>query len=149
MFNSKKKEQTEVKKPVAIEKADIKAFLGTGSRFEGKLTFDEMVRLDGRFEGEIESSDTLVVGKTAAIDGSIKVGALIMSGTFSGDIKATTSVELKAPAKVDGLIETPSLKIEENVIFNGEIRMTNTSSELKSVKGREKNQEKIEKPAEK
>ncbi|NOQ51136.1 MAG: polymer-forming cytoskeletal protein, partial [Desulfuromonadaceae bacterium] len=33
-----------MKKPVAIEKAEIKAFLGPGSRFEGKLSFDEMVR---------------------------------------------------------------------------------------------------------
>jgi cytoskeletal protein CcmA (bactofilin family) len=126
MFGSKKQEQTQMKKPVAIDKADIKAFLGTGSKFEGKLSFNEMVRLDGVFSGEIESSDTLVVGETAEIDGNINVGALILSGKFKGDIKATTSVELRAPAKVDGRIETPSLKIEDKVMFNGEIVMPGT-----------------------
>jgi cytoskeletal protein CcmA (bactofilin family) len=123
MFGNKKKEQKQMKRPVPIDKADIKAFLGTGSKFEGKLSFNEMVRLDGLFSGEIESSDTLVVGESAEIDGTINVGALILSGKFKGEIRATTSVELKAPARVEGRIETPSLTIDDNVIFNGEISM--------------------------
>ena len=113
-----------MKKPIAIDKADIKAFLGPGSRFEGKLSFDEMVRLDGVFSGEIKSSDTLIVGESAEIDGNIQVGSLILSGHFKGNIKATTSVELRAPAQVEGSIDTPTIRIDEKVIFNGEIKMT-------------------------
>ncbi len=127
-----------MKKPVAIEKADIKAFLGPGSKFEGKLSFNEMVRLDGSFSGEIESSDTLVVGETAVIDGEINVGALIFSGRFTGNIKATTSVELRAPAKVEGKIETPSLKVEEKVIFNGQIIMPGSAINNVETAGNEK-----------
>ncbi len=114
------------KKIVSIEKAEIKAFLGPGSQFEGKLSFDEMVRLDGRFIGEIRSSDSLVVGDTAEIEGDIHVGCLILSGNFKGNIVASQRVELLEPAKVEGVIETPLLKIDEKVIFNGEIRMTST-----------------------
>ncbi|MCK5913163.1 MAG: polymer-forming cytoskeletal protein [Desulfuromusa sp.] len=115
-----------MKRPIAIDKADIKAFLGPGSKFEGKLSFDEMVRLDGMFSGEICSSDTLIVGETAEIEGKIQVGALILSGRFKGDIKATTMVEFRAPAQVEGSVETPSLKIDEKVLFNGEIKMPGT-----------------------
>lgn len=130
-----------MKKPIAIDKADIKAFLGTGSRFEGKLSFDEMVRLDGIFTGEINSSDTLVVGESAEIEGNIRVGALILSGRFKGDIKATTMVELRAPAQVEGSIEAPSLKIDEKVIFNGEIKMPGTAKltvETKAIEEKKK-----------
>jgi len=116
-----------MRKPISIDKADIKAFLGPGSRFEGKLSFDEMVRLDGVFSGEIKSSDTLIVGESAEIDGKIQVGSLILSGHFRGDIKATTSVELRAPAQVEGSIDTPTIKIDEKVIFNGEIKMTESA----------------------
>ncbi len=118
-----------MKKPIAIEKADIKAFLGPGSRFEGKLSFDEMVRLDGSFTGEIKSSDTLVVGETAVVDGDIEVGALILSGRFTGKIVATDRVELRAPAHVEGSIDAPQIKIEEKVIFNGDITMGAATSE--------------------
>ncbi len=123
------------KKMVNIEKADIKAFLGPGSQFEGKLSFDEMVRLDGRFIGEIRSSDTLVVGDTAEIEGDIHVGCLVMSGCFKGNIFASQRVELLEPAKVEGVIESPLLKIDEKVIFNGEIRMTSTGSVVAENKG--------------
>lgn len=112
-----------MKKQTPRDKGDIKAFLGPGSKFEGKLSFDELVRLDGIFSGEINSSDTLIVGETAEIEGSIQVGALILSGRFKGDIKASKSVELRAPATVEGTIETPSLQIEEKVLFNGQITM--------------------------
>ncbi len=126
-----------MKKPVAIEKAEIKAFLGPGSRFEGKLSFDEMVRLDGCFSGEIHSTDTLIVGETAEIEGEIEVGALILSGRFKGNIVATGMVELRAPARVDGSIVTPSIKIEESVVFNGEIKMgsstTHSDADSKAV----------------
>ncbi|WP_303721890.1 polymer-forming cytoskeletal protein [Malonomonas rubra] len=118
-----------MKKPMAIDKAEIKAFLGPGSKFEGKLSFDEMVRLDGSFCGEIKSSDTLIVGDTAEIEGDISVGALILSGRFTGNIVASSLVELRAPAKVEGSLQTPVLKIEENVIFNGDIKMTMNSVE--------------------
>lgn len=135
MFGGKKEDKGEVKKPVAIDKADIKAFMGQGSRFEGTLNFDELVRLDGIFTGEICSSDTLVVGETAQIEGQISVGALILSGRFVGGIKATTMVELRAPAQVDGTIETPCLKIDEKVIFNGEIKMRHSTDKQSTPKG--------------
>lgn len=112
------------KKGTAMEKTDIKAFLGPGSLFEGKLSFDEMVRLDGRFVGEIRSSDILVVGDTAEVEGDIHVGSLVLSGNFKGNIVASQRVELLYPARVDGVIETPLLKIDEKVVFNGEIKMT-------------------------
>lgn len=130
-----------MKKAIPIDKADIKAFLGAGSKFEGKLSFDEMVRLDGVFAGEINSSDTLVVGETANIEGSINVGTLILSGNFNGDIKATIMVELKAPAQVTGSIETPSLRIDEKVIFNGEIKMNGGNNPVQVDKNK-KNEKK-------
>ncbi len=136
MFGGKKQEHSDMKKPIPVDKADIKAFLGAGSKFEGKLSFDEMVRIDGGFAGEINSSDTLVVGETATIEGIINVGSLILSGKFDGDIKASIMVELKAPALVTGSIDTPSLRIDEKVIFNGEIKMSGGNSSAQADKNR-------------
>ena len=106
-----------------MEKSEIKAFLGPGSKFEGKLFFDEIVRLDGAFKGEIVSKDTLIVGETADIDGEVEVGTFILSGKFKGDIKANTRVELRRPAKFEGTIETPTLVVEEGVVMNGNLAM--------------------------
>ncbi len=121
MFNKKEKEP--MRKETPIEKSEIKAFLGPGSQFEGKLVFNEIVRLDGAFRGEITSHDTLIVGESAEIQADVQVGTLIMSGRFKGNIKAKTRVELRAPAQVDGTIETPALSVEDGVSLNGTVTM--------------------------
>ena len=107
----------------ALEKGEIKAFLGPGSHFEGKMAFDEIVRLDGAFRGEITSRDTLIVGETADIQAQVIVGTLIISGKLRGNIKAVSRVEMRAPAQIDGDVETPSLIVEEGVIWNGQLTM--------------------------
>ena len=118
-----KKEKMTMRKETPIEKSEIKAFLGPGSQFEGKLVFNEIVRLDGAFRGEVTSHDTLIVGESADIHADIQVGTLIMSGRFKGSIKAKSRVELRAPAQVDGTIETPALSVEDGVTLNGTITM--------------------------
>lgn len=112
-----------MKKDTPIEKREIKAFLGPGSEFEGKLVFDDIVRLDGTFRGEIMSKDTLIVGDAADIQAEVTVGSLILSGRFKGNIKAASRVELRSPAQVEGNIETPVLVVEEGVKINSNISM--------------------------
>lgn len=122
MFKRKDKDAMS-RRESALEKSDIKAFLGPGSQFEGRMVFNEIVRLDGAFRGEIASNDTLIVGETAEIQAEVTVGTLILSGRFKGNIKAVTRVELRNPAQVEGTIETPALSVEDGVIFNGSISM--------------------------
>ena len=115
-----------MKKDKPMEKNDIKAFLGPGSIFEGKLIFNEIVRMDGVFKGEVESEGTLIAGETSEIQGEIKVGVLIVSGNLKGNVKASKKVELRKPANVEGNINSPILIVEEGVTFNGNIQMGQT-----------------------
>ena len=85
---------------------ELNALLGKGSSFEGKLLFEGTVRIDGKFTGEIVSTDTLMIGEGADVKGQIQVGSLIIVGEYSGDAKASKSIEIKAPAKVRGTLTT-------------------------------------------
>lgn len=108
--------------------AEINALLGRGSSFEGKLTFEGTVRIEGSFSGEIHTNDTIVIGQGAEVKAQIFAGTVIVSGgTVIGNIHAKQMIELEKEAKVRGDIETPSLKIEKGVIFVGSSRMENLS----------------------
>jgi len=107
---------------------DVKAILGKGSEFEGKLRFEGTVRIDGKFKGEVHSDGTLIVGENATIEGDINVDSVITSGEIKGNLAAKTRVELHAPAKLIGNLETPILIIQEGVIFDGECKMTKQGS---------------------
>ena len=98
---------------------EITTLLGRGATFEGKLTFDGTVRIDGRFKGEVFSDDTLVIGEGAIVEAEVDVGEVIIQGTVIGNIKAKRSIEIHAPGRVKGDIHTPSLQIDKGVIFEG------------------------------
>jgi cytoskeletal protein CcmA (bactofilin family) len=106
---------------------EITTLLGRGSEFEGKLTFEGTVRIDGKLSGEIFSEDVLVVGEGAQVNAEIEVGVIIVEGNVTGNIRAKRAVELHAPARVKGNIETPSLYIDKGVIFEGFSKMENIS----------------------
>ena len=107
--------------------ADLNAFLGKGCEYDGKLTFEGSVRIDGKFSGEIFSNDILLVGEGAVVKAEIDVGTIIVSGVVEGNISAKKMVELKAPAFVKGTITTPALTIEQGVVFEGNCKMEERS----------------------
>jgi cytoskeletal protein CcmA (bactofilin family) len=98
---------------------EINTLLGRGSEFEGKLTFEGTVRVDGKLSGEIFSDDVLIVGEGAEVHAEIDIGLLIVQGTVVGNIRAKRAVEIHAPGRVKGDITTPSLQIDKGVIFEG------------------------------
>jgi len=97
----------------------ITAFLGRETEFEGNLSFKGMVRIDGRFKGEINTEGTLIVGETAVIDSDIHASNVIISGEIRGHIVAGEKIEILSPGKVFGDIEAPSVTINSGVIFEG------------------------------
>jgi cytoskeletal protein CcmA (bactofilin family) len=98
---------------------EITTLLGRGATFEGKLTFEGTVRIDGRFKGEVFSEDTLVIGEGAHVEAEIDIGEVIVQGTVVGNIKAKRSIEVHAPGRVKGDLHTPSLQIDKGVVFEG------------------------------
>jgi len=109
---------------MAREFDEITALLGNGTRFDGKLTFQGTVRVDGEFQGEILSDDILIIGEGAEVRAEIRVGTLIVQGgVIRGDIEAVELVEIHHPGEVHGNIVSPSLYIDKGVIFEGQCRM--------------------------
>jgi cytoskeletal protein CcmA (bactofilin family) len=116
--------------PTPSRGPELNALLGKGSQFEGKLLFEGTVRIDGKFSGEIVSTDTLIVGEGAEVKANVQVGTLVCLGDYTGDAKATKSIELKAPAKVRGTITTATIVIERGVFFEGTTKMDTTGASL-------------------
>jgi cytoskeletal protein CcmA (bactofilin family) len=112
----------------AAEPTDLQAHLGRGSRIEGTLTFQGSVRIDGQVEGQIEAKDTVVIGDSATVVAQIIAGTIIIKGNVTGDLTATKRVELRAPGRLLGNIVTPSLVIQDGVVFEGHCSMASADT---------------------
>jgi cytoskeletal protein CcmA (bactofilin family) len=102
---------------------EISAYLGKETLFDGKMTFEGVFRLDGKFEGEIFESGTLIVGETAIIKGKIGVNTIVINGLVEGEVYAKTRVEIHSTGKVYGKVFTPILTVNEGGIFEGHCKM--------------------------
>ncbi len=94
-------------------------FLGKGVEFKGKAQFEGTVRVDGNFEGEITIDDTLIIGESALIKGTITGGTVVSSGRIEGTVTASKKIELLKPAILKGDVHTPIFSIEAGVYFQG------------------------------
>jgi len=101
----------------------VSGLLEKGCEFEGKLTFEGTVRINGKFSGEIFSDGTLIVGEGALLDGKVDVGSILIHGEVSGSIRAKDRIEMHAPAVVQSDITAQTLVIDEGVVFEGSCAM--------------------------
>jgi cytoskeletal protein CcmA (bactofilin family) len=97
--------------------------LGAGSEFEGKLTFQGSVHIDGKFSGEIRTTDDLNIGQAAKVAAEVYVGSIVVHGEVQGNIHAKNVVELESTARVFGTIETPALIVKKGATFEGSTKM--------------------------
>jgi cytoskeletal protein CcmA (bactofilin family) len=114
---------------------EITTILGKGSAFDGKLTFEGAVRIDGVFSGEIRTQGTLIVGETAEVKAEISASTIIIEGLVRGDISASDAIEIHAPARVYGNLATPSLVIQKGSVFEGNCRMETLEHESAIIRG--------------
>jgi cytoskeletal protein CcmA (bactofilin family) len=115
---------------------EISGYFGKEVVFEGKMTFEGIFRLDGKFEGEIFESGTLVVGETAVVKGKIEAHTIIINGRVEGEACAKGRVEIHPTGKFYGNLVTPILTIDEGGFFDGHCKMegkTNKENDLQPL----------------
>lgn len=113
-----------------MSKEEINAFLGSGTTYQGNLIFQNAVRIDGSFKGEIQSEGSLIVGKEGSIEGTLDVGELILSGFFMGEVRATRKVTVHKTGRLQGTLVSPALIVEEGAIIDGQVIMQSPMPEL-------------------
>ena len=117
---------------------DVSAFVGEGVEFKGVISYQGTVRIDGQLEGEIHTDGVLIVGKTAVIDAKVEAGTIICQGRIIGNIVARDKIQLMSPAVLNGSVRTPSLSMEEGVLFNGTCEMGPVGTKSSSYSSQEK-----------
>lgn len=100
-------------------------FIGPGAVFKGLLGFEGTVCIDGKFEGQVDTIGTLIIGEAGEIIADIDAGTVICKGKVKGDVTATIKVEMHPLSKITGNVKSPSLSIEIGAKVEGSIDMSN------------------------
>ncbi len=123
----------------------INSIVGEGSELKGEFKVNGVLRIDGTFSGEIKTNGKVIIGKTGHVKTDIHAGIIVIGGVVEGNVYATEQVSLLATGKLLGDIITPSLVVEEGVIFEGNCiinKDNNNKDFIQSVKSRRKDSKK-------
>jgi cytoskeletal protein CcmA (bactofilin family) len=97
--------------------------IGPSILISGKLTGDEDLTVQGRVEGELTLTRTLIVEVAGVVKANVAVKNAIVSGVVVGNINATESVELTREGRMVGDIRAPRVIIVDGASFRGRVDM--------------------------
>jgi cytoskeletal protein CcmA (bactofilin family) len=106
------------------------AFVGKGVEFKGTISYSGTVRIDGFLDGEIHTDGTLLVGEEAVLTAKVSAGTIVCMGKITGDVVAKEKIKLLDPAVLKGGVKTPMISVEDGVLFNGTLEMTQAVMEV-------------------
>ncbi len=96
--------------------------VGRGINVSGRLVFQEPVRIEGRFRGEVSSSELVVITEQASVEGRVRTPRVLILGELTGDVIEAKSAVLGPRARVSGNIQAETLTICEGARLEGDVR---------------------------
>jgi cytoskeletal protein CcmA (bactofilin family) len=99
------------------------AYLGPGTKINGKLQFDGPATIEGEIDGEIIGQASVTIGQQATLKGKISAVSVVVQGKVTADVLAEKRVEIQAPGLVVGDVSTQSLVIGDGALFEGHVSM--------------------------
>jgi cytoskeletal protein CcmA (bactofilin family) len=107
--------------PLPPAQREPETILGEHISVKGQLKFNDLLRIDGTFEGELLSEGTLIVGPTGVIKADLNLKDAFISGKVEGNISVSGRLILRGNAEIHGNITAQYLGIDEGVSILGQV----------------------------
>lgn len=101
----------------------VNTVIGEDSSFKGILHTQRSVRIEGSFEGEINSQGEVYIGEKSKIKANIFGRRVEISGEVIGNVEASAGLHICRTGKVYGDLTGDQLLIEEGAIYKGRVNM--------------------------
>ena len=106
------------------------SIIAQGCKCDGKFEVRGSLRVEGELNGDIHTSESMVIGKSGIVHSTANLKNALISGKFYGIIIAEDKIELKSGSFVEGDIITKRLVISEDVTFEGKCAVGKGTREL-------------------
>jgi cytoskeletal protein CcmA (bactofilin family) len=88
---------------------------------KGKIDSREDILIEGRFEGEISTTEKITVAKGGYVKGPLKCKTIEIAGIVEGDVESTESTKVYSFGKIHGDLITGHLFVEDGGILGGKV----------------------------
>ena len=115
--------------------------ISAGTVIKGEIQSPYDIRIDGTFEGKVQTKGRVVVGENASVKGDVICENIDLWGKMEGNVFVKNTLALKEGCVVDGSLNVRKLSVELGSSFNGTCRMI-TEAEFDKMAGVEPKEQK-------
>ena len=108
--------------------------ISAGTIIKGEIASPYDIRIDGTFEGKVQTKGRVVVGEKANVKGDIICGNIDLGGKVEGNVFVKDTLALKEGCVVNGNLHIKRLSVELGSVFNGNCHMI-TEAEFDKISG--------------
>ena len=120
MIKEERKRENGVSK---LDSMPINTIIGNDIVFKGDIYGENVIRIEGKVEGNISLKQGIILGEKAFVEGNMESDYIILFGHIKGNIKSKEIV-LKSTGTVQGDIVTDALEIEMGSRYNGNLKIS-------------------------
>ena len=100
-------------------KDEYPTVIGADARFNGQLSFDGSVRIDGSFEGSIKTPGKVFISQSGKVKAEIEAGNITIDGSVEGNISTEGRIQLNATCKLKGDVAAAKMTMAEGATWSG------------------------------
>lgn len=104
------------------------SIVSTECYFQGTLSVQGSLRVDGKLEGSVDNARQVIVGEEGKITGDVTAQNVVCAGEIDGNVCAEM-VEVLAKASVKGDIRAKKMIVEEGGRIEGQCNIGNVQDE--------------------
>ena len=125
IFNkSKDPKGSDDAKGVAPPGGTALSIIAAGTKIDGDIDTDGVIKIEGRVEGSIRAARQVLVGRQGEVYGDIHTREAVIGGKVEGTIVAEERLEVQGTSTIIGDINTRAIAVVEGGRINGTVRIS-------------------------
>ncbi|MBQ2095301.1 MAG: polymer-forming cytoskeletal protein [Firmicutes bacterium] len=107
----------------SVDSVIVETAIGVDTVFKGSINTNKPIRIDGHYEGEINSDNLIIISETGFFSGDMKCRELQLQGKGEGTVVCTELMQLSNTGAFRGNIATKDIILVKGSQIDGQIDM--------------------------
>ena len=108
---------------VSIDSETIETIIGVSTRFKGSVQTTKVIRIDGSYDGTIESDSLVIISETGSFIGTLSCRELRLDGKAEGTISCSELIRIADIGSFSGDLTTKNIIMTEGSLLDGKVVM--------------------------
>ncbi len=101
----------------------VDTIIGKETKMSGNLAAKGTIRVDGTFDGDIDTESNVLIGQGAYVKGFVKCSSAVLAGKLEGNVEAEMRLDIHATGVLLGDAVVSTLAVEDGAVFDGQCIM--------------------------